>query len=168
MTTVQSNLDLVERARRVMPGGVNSGNRALPWPLAIVEASGAYFSDALATVAILQDGAAHQHTFRLAQRATSGIQQIAGELGIPMKVVVFGSVFVPYFMEGPIESYTDLLRNNNARDTWFRRTMCENGIFMIPTALKRNHMSAVHTDADIDLTLEIARRVLGRLPATLE
>jgi len=125
-------------------------------------------SAALATLAILQDGAVHQHTFRLAQRATSGIQQIAGELGIPMKVVVFGSVFVPYFMEGPIESYTDLLRNNNARDVWFRRTMCENGIFMIPTALKRNHVSAAYTDVDVDLTLEIARRVLGRLPATLE
>jgi glutamate-1-semialdehyde 2,1-aminomutase len=85
-----------------------------------------------------------------------------------MNVVVFGSVFVPYFMEGPIETYTDLLRNNNARDTWFRRTMCENGIFMIPTALKRNHISAAHTNADIDQTLEIARRVLGMLPATLE
>src|SRR4051794_38179324 len=46
MTTVQSNVDLVERAARVIPGGVNSGNRALPWPLAIVEANGAYFSDA--------------------------------------------------------------------------------------------------------------------------
>ena len=42
----KSNRDLVERARRVIPGGVNSGNRALPWPLAIVEAAGAYFSDA--------------------------------------------------------------------------------------------------------------------------
>src|SRR6187455_1925677 len=43
---IKSNLDLVERARRVMPGGVNSGNRALPWPLAITHAAGAYFSDA--------------------------------------------------------------------------------------------------------------------------
>ena len=116
------------------------------------------------SLAILQDGAVHQHTFRLAQRATNGIQHIAGELGIPMKVVVFGSVFVPYFMEGPIETYTDLLRNDNARDVWFRRTMCEHGIFMIPTALKRNHVSAAHTDADIDRTLELAREVLGELP----
>ena len=125
-------------------------------------------SAALATLALLQDGTVHQHTFRLAQRATNGIQQIADELGIPMKVVVFGSVFVPYFMAGPIETYTDLLRNDNARDVWFRKTMCEHGIFMIPTALKRNHVSAAHTDADIDLTLETARRVLGSMPATRE
>ena len=75
-------------------------------------------------------------------------------------------MFVPYFMEGPIESYTDLLRNDTRRDIWFRRAMCEHGIFMLPTALKRNHVSAAHTQADIDRTLETARRVLGSLPAS--
>ena len=43
------------------------------------------------------------------------------------------------------------------------RTMCDHGIFMIPTALKRNHVSAAHTEADIDRTLEVAREVLGSL-----
>jgi glutamate-1-semialdehyde 2,1-aminomutase len=121
---------------------------------------------ALATIGELEKGQVHPHCFALAERAAQGIQQIAGELGIPMKVALFGSVFVPYFMEGPIETYTDLLRNNTAHDIWFRKTMCEHGIFMIPTALKRNHVSAAHTDADIDRTLETARDVLKRLPAS--
>ena len=122
-------------------------------------------SAARATIGVLEGGAVHEHCFALAHRAAGGIQQIADELGIPMKVVVFGSVFVPYFMEGPIETYTDLLRNDTARDVWFRRSMCERGIFMIPTALKRNHVSAAHTEADIEQTLEVARAVLGSLPA---
>jgi glutamate-1-semialdehyde 2,1-aminomutase len=120
---------------------------------------------ALATIGVLEQGQVYPHCFGLAQRAGQGIQQIAGELGIPMTVAVFGSVFVPYFMEGPIETYTDLLRNNNAHDIWFRKTMCEHGIFMIPTAIKRNHVSAAHTEADIDRTLETARAVLRQLPA---
>jgi len=124
-------------------------------------------SAALATIAALEDGSTHRHCFDLAQQAAAGIQQIGDELGIPMNVVVFGSVFVPYFMQGPIESYTDLLRNNNARDVWFRRTMCEHGIFMLPTALKRNHVSAAHTQSDIDRTVETARQVLRTMPATL-
>jgi glutamate-1-semialdehyde 2,1-aminomutase len=123
-------------------------------------------SAALATIAALSDGTMHEYCFALAHRAAAGIQQIAVELGIPMKVVVFGSVFVPYFMEGPIETYTDLLRNDNARDIWFRRSMCEHGIFMLPTALKRNHVSAAHTEADIDRTLETAHTVLRSMPAT--
>ena len=50
-------------------------------------------------------------------------------------VARFASVFVPSFMEGPIESYTDLLRNDTARDVAFRQGMCERGIFMLPARL---------------------------------
>ena len=115
---------------------------------------------ALATIGILEDGAVHRHCFDLAQQAGDGIQQIADEFEIPMTVARFGSVFVPYFLTGPIESYTDLLRSDNAADVWFRKSMCDHGIFMLPTALKRNHVSASHTQADIDRTLETARTIL--------
>ncbi|MGI8485088.1 MAG: aminotransferase class III-fold pyridoxal phosphate-dependent enzyme, partial [Thermomicrobiales bacterium] len=37
---------LVDRAKAVIPGGVNSANRALPWPMVITEAQGAYMTDA--------------------------------------------------------------------------------------------------------------------------
>ena len=46
MKTVNSNFELVQRAQKVIPGGVNSTNRRLSWPLAISEAAGAYFTDA--------------------------------------------------------------------------------------------------------------------------
>lgn len=121
---------------------------------------------ALATIAILEDGSVHRHCFGLAKRAADGIQSIADELGIPMQVVTFGSVFVPYFFKGPVESYTDLLKNDTQADVWFRRTMCEHGIFMLPTAIKRNHVSASHTAADIDRTLETSRQVLRSLPSS--
>lgn len=120
---------------------------------------------ALATIGELESGSVHHHCFALAQQAGDGIQSIADELGIPMTVARFGSVFVPYFMEGPIENYTDLLRNNTERDTAFRQGMCERGIFMLPTALKRNHVSAAHTRADIDRTLEASRDVLRAISA---
>jgi glutamate-1-semialdehyde 2,1-aminomutase len=123
---------------------------------------------ALATIAELEDGRAHAHCFRLAARAAEGLRAIAAELGIPLTVVQFGSVFVPYFMEaagGIVERYEDLLANDTQRDLWFRTEMCRRGIFMLPQALKRNHVSAAHTDADIDRTLETAREVLGSLPA---
>ena len=46
MPRAQQNADLAARAERVIPGGVNSSNRRLAWPLAVVEAKGAYFTDA--------------------------------------------------------------------------------------------------------------------------
>jgi glutamate-1-semialdehyde 2,1-aminomutase len=118
---------------------------------------------ALATIAALEDGSVHRHCSDLAERAATGIADIATELGITMTVARFGSVFVPYFMDGPISSYDDLLRNDTARDIAFRQGMCERGIFMVPTALKRNHVSAAHTVEDIDRTLDAARDVLAGL-----
>ncbi len=114
----------------------------------------------LATIAALEDGSVHRHCADLAAQAAEGIAEIASECGIPVTVARFGSVFVPYFMEGPINDYGDLLRNDTAQDVAFRSGMCEAGIFMLPTALKRNHVSAAHTQADIDRTLEAARQVL--------
>jgi glutamate-1-semialdehyde 2,1-aminomutase len=118
---------------------------------------------ALATIAVLEDGEVHRHTARLAESAATGIAEIARERGITMTVARFGSVFVPYFMEGPIGSYADLLRNDTARDVAFRQGMCDRGIFMIPTALKRNHISAAHSEEDIARTLDAARDVLGAM-----
>lgn len=121
-------------------------------------------SAALATIEELRDGSVHERCFRLAREAADGIGQIAEKLGVVMTVSRFGSVFVPYFMDGPIESYADLLRNDDSLDVWFRRSMCEEGVFMLPTALKRNHVSAAHTEADIERTLETTRRVLRKSP----
>ena len=45
----------------------------------------------------------------------------------------------------------------------FRSEMSKRGIFMLPMAMKRNHISAAHSDADIDRTLNIAEDVLKEM-----
>jgi len=122
-------------------------------------------SAALATIEALRDGTIHEQTARLAADAARGLRSIASDFGIPMTVAQFGSVFTPYFFDGPVSTYVDLLANDTALDIWFRTSMCEAGIFMIPTALKRNHVSAAHTEDDIARTLETARTLLGGAPA---
>ena len=120
-------------------------------------------SAALATIAELEDGTVHERIFRLGEKARRGMQEIADRLDIDMTVAGYGSVFVPYFMSGSIARYADLLRNNTEADTMFRREMVKRGIFMLPLAMKRNHISAAHTDADIDHTLNVAEDVLKEM-----
>ena len=122
-------------------------------------------SAGLATIEALRDGVIHQRIARLAGETAAGLREIASDLGIPMTVAQFGSVFTPYFFDGQVSTYVDLLANNTEMDVWFRTSMCEAGVFMIPTALKRNHVSAAHTDDDIARTLETARGILAHAPA---
>jgi glutamate-1-semialdehyde 2,1-aminomutase len=73
---------------------------------------------------------------------------------VPVVVVGFGSVFVTYFLDGPVESYDDLLANDVEMFTGYRRELMKHGIFELPLNLKRSHFSYAHTDEDVDRLLE--------------
>jgi len=118
---------------------------------------------ALATMEILEREPVHAHTFRLGERLRQGLREIHERLGVRATVAGFGSVFLTYFMEGPIENYSDLLRNDVARFVGYRRRLIERGIFKMPVNLKRNHVSYAHTDAHIDRTLEACEDVLKEM-----
>lgn len=114
----------------------------------------------LATIEELEGGQLHERLFKLGDRTRHGMRAICEELGLRAYVTGFGSVFVTYYLEPPVESYTDLLRNDNELFVRERRRLMEEGIFMLPMNLKRNHISAAHTEEDIKLTLEKVRKVL--------
>lgn len=118
---------------------------------------------ALATIEILEREPVHQHIFRLGERLRNGLKEIHARLGIRATVAGFGSVFLTYFMEGPIENYTDLLRNDAARFVEYRQWLIDRGIFKMPMNLKRNHVSYAHTDVHVDRTLEACEDVLKEM-----
>jgi glutamate-1-semialdehyde 2,1-aminomutase len=114
----------------------------------------------LATIEQLEDGRVHERVFALGERMRSGLEAIAAEAGIPAVVAGFGSLFVLCFMEGPLESYDDVLRNDNALFTRYRRELVARGVFEMPESLGRSHISAAHTAEDVDGSLEVAREAL--------
>jgi glutamate-1-semialdehyde 2,1-aminomutase len=109
---------------------------------------------ALATLEKLEREPVHEHVFRLGERARTGLQALYDRLGVPAVVSGFGSVFVSYFLEGPVVSYDDLLRNDVELFVGYRRELMKEGIFELPLNLKRSHFSYAHTDDDVDRLLE--------------
>jgi glutamate-1-semialdehyde 2,1-aminomutase len=115
---------------------------------------------ALATIEKMENGQVHEHVFRMGDYFARELQDILDRTGVRGQVAHFGSVVVPYFLEGAVETYTDLLSNDAETDVRFRREMVDRGFFLLPMALKRNHISASHTQEDVDRTLEAAETVL--------
>jgi glutamate-1-semialdehyde 2,1-aminomutase len=109
---------------------------------------------ALATIDKLQREAVHEHVFALGERARAGLRDLYEGLGVPAVVSGYGSVFVTYFLEGPVRSYDDLLRNDVDLFVGYRRELMRHGIFELPLNLKRSHFSYAHTEADVDRLLE--------------
>jgi glutamate-1-semialdehyde 2,1-aminomutase len=114
---------------------------------------------ALATIAELEDGTIHERVFRLGLRMRDGLEEIARRAGIPAVVGGFGSLFVLCFMEGPLRSYEDVLRNDTELFLRYRRELVARGVFEMPESLGRSHISA-HTDDDVDRSLEAAEGAL--------
>ncbi len=129
-------------------GGTYNGNAAA------VEAG-------LATIELLEDGAVHEHVFRLGARMRAGLEAIGRRAGVPVTVGGFGSLFVLCFMEGPLVSYDDVLRNDTDLFVRYRRELVRRGIFEMPESLGRSHIGAAHTDDDIDRSLVVAEDSLS-------
>ncbi len=128
-------------------GGTYNGNAAA------VEAG-------LATIAQLEDGRVHERVFALGERMRSGLAEVAERVGVPVVVGGFGSLFVLCFMDGPLETYEDALRNDEALFGRYRRELIARGIFEMPESLGRSHISAAHTADDVDRSLEAAEDAL--------
>jgi glutamate-1-semialdehyde 2,1-aminomutase len=120
---------------------------------------------ALATIKKLREEPVHQHVFRLGERARTELELLYERLGIPAVVSGFGSVFVTYFLDGPVISYDDLLRNDAELFCAYRLELLEHGIFELPLNLKRSHMSYAHTDDHVDALVEATERAVTSVVA---
>jgi glutamate-1-semialdehyde 2,1-aminomutase len=121
---------------------------------------------ALATIAKLEAEPVHAHIFALGDRIRRELTTLYALLGVPAVVAGFGSVFVPYFVEGPVTTYADLLANDAELFVGYRRELIRAGIFELPLNLKRSHVSYAHREQDVTELIEATdvavRSVLAR------
>jgi glutamate-1-semialdehyde 2,1-aminomutase len=115
----------------------------------------------IGTIEQLEDGRVHERVFALGERMRAGLREIAARAGIPAVVGGFGSLFVLCFMEGPLETYEDVLRNDTDLFMRYRRELVARGVFEMPESLGRSHISASHTEDDIDRSLAAAEEALA-------
>lgn len=120
---------------------------------------------ALATIEKLEREPVHEHIFALGARTRRELSALFEAMKIPAVVSGFGSVWVTYFLEPPIDSYTDLLRNDAALFVGYRLALMEHGIFELPLNLKRNHFSFVHTERHVDELLIATEQAVGNAQA---
>jgi glutamate-1-semialdehyde 2,1-aminomutase len=119
----------------------------------------------LATIEILEadNGAIHRRLYALGERMRVGLDAIVERLGITARPTSFGSVFVCYFTDRDVLSFDDALKNDADMYVAFHREMTNRGFYMLPMNLKRNHLTAAHTEEDVDDALSAADEVLTLL-----
>ena len=106
----------------------------------------------------------HEHVFALGERMRAGLAEIAARVGVPAVVGGFGSLFVLCFMEGELESYEDVLRNDTDLFVRYRRELIARGVFEMPESLgpqphqRRAHRAKTSTARSRSPSRRSARR----------
>ncbi|MBR5636648.1 MAG: aspartate aminotransferase family protein, partial [Pseudobutyrivibrio sp.] len=88
----------------------------------------------------------------------SKIEEAYRKKGITVNRV--GSLLSPFFTEGTVESYADVLKCDTDRFAEYFRGMISEGIYVAPSQFEAMFISDAHTQADLEKTISAIDKVL--------
>ena len=135
-------MNKVAPAGPIYQAGTLSGN-----PLAV--------SAGLATLKRLKKENPYPRLERLGARLESGVRRATG-----LRFNRVGSMFTLFFTEQAVRDFTSAKTSDSARFNRFFHSMLNQGIYLPPSQFEAAFISAAHTDADIDLTIDAIQRSL--------
>jgi glutamate-1-semialdehyde 2,1-aminomutase len=136
-------MDRVAPAGPVYQAGTLSGN-----PLAV--AAG------LATLRRLQKENPYDKLESLGARLEGGLLGAAAQANVPARMNRVGSMFTLFFTDRDVFDFESAKTSDMHRFNRFFHAMLDQGVFLPPSQFEAAFISAAHTAADIDRTIEAA------------
>jgi glutamate-1-semialdehyde 2,1-aminomutase len=103
---------------------------------------------------------AYQLLERQSVRLQAGLERNAKEFGIPMTVNRVGSMVCPFFTDSHVINYETAKLANTEHFRSVFSGLLDHGVNIAPSPFEGMFVSIVHTDDDIDLTIEAHRKAL--------
>ena len=117
----------------------------------------------LATLKLLQAPGFYENLTRMTKKLTDGLTAVAKEAGVAFCAQSVGGMFGLYFSAKPPASYAEVMQCDKEMFNRFFHAMLDEGVYLAPSAFEAGFVSAAHGDAEIEATLEAARRVFAKL-----
>lgn len=93
-----------------------------------------------------------------------GLKALATKHNVPFVVQYVGGMFGLFFTEQTeVTSFQEVMKCDAAKFNRFFHLMLEQGIYLAPSAFEAGFMSLVHSDADIEATLQAADKAFAQL-----
>jgi glutamate-1-semialdehyde 2,1-aminomutase len=96
-------------------------------------------------------------------RLVTGLQQAAKDANVTFCADSVGGMFGLYFAATPPTRFNEVMKMDKDAFNRFFHAMLDRGIYLAPSAFEAGFVSAAHSDADIDATIEAAREVFAVL-----
>ena len=143
-------MELVAPVGPVYQAGTLSGN-----PLAV--------SAGIATLQIMRKPGVYDELERKSAMLERGLKEEAARVGIAVQGNRVGSMMTLFFAAKPVRDYASAKKSDTEAYAAFFRRMLERGIYFAPSQFEAAFVSAAHSDADIEETVEKAAEALRQL-----
>ena len=95
---------------------------------------------------------------------TDNLEALAKEAGIAFKTTRCGGMFGMFFTDNDLpQNFDDICACDANQFATFFHGMLERGIYLAPSAFEVGFMSSVHSQQDLDATLQAAKEVFAQM-----
>ena len=155
-----------------MPVGAFGGKRAIMEKLAPngpVYQAGTLSGNPVAVAAgmamlkIVQTPGFYEQLAARTQNLVADLTALAQAQGVSFCAQAVGGMFGLYFSAKPPSSYAEVMQCDKQAFNRFFHAMLEAGVYFAPSAYEAGFVSAAHGDAEIQFTLDAAKRVFAQM-----
>ena len=122
-------------------------------------------SAGMATLQALRDTPPYEKIDQLSARLADGFAKACQSTGVPHVVQRVGSMTTLFFHQGPVTSWDDAAKCDTEAFAKFFWGMLRRGVYLPCSQYEAMFVSAAHTEAEIDETIEAAKESLAELNA---
>ncbi len=115
------------------------------------------------TLKLLSKPGAYKTLEKSASDLEKGLRAAAEEAGVPVTFNRVGSMFTGFFTERKVKDFASAKTSDTTRFGKYFLSMLKNGVNLAPSQFEAAFMSLAHTRADINKTIEAARKSLKSL-----
>ncbi|MBV8503554.1 MAG: glutamate-1-semialdehyde 2,1-aminomutase [Paucibacter sp.] len=94
------------------------------------------------------------------RRLVNGLAGVARENGVPFSVDCEGGMFGFFLMPELPQNYNTVMSTDKERFNRFFHAMLDGGVYLAPALYEAGFVSAAHSDADLEHTLQVASQAL--------
>jgi len=120
----------------------------------------------LATLKLLKKEKPYPALEQYGKQLAEGITAAAKKAGVKMHCPSLGSMFTPFFCDGPVTNLTTAKKADTKAYAAFFHGMLDNGIYLPPAQFELGFISSAHTDSEITDFITKAESVLAEIKSS--
>jgi glutamate-1-semialdehyde 2,1-aminomutase len=110
------------------------------------------------TLRLLRNPGLYERLEAKARQLCDGVQAAAQRAGVPVYATRIGSMFCTFLTDQPVTDYASASTSDTTQFRRYFHSLLDAGVYVAPSQFEAGFVSTMHTDGDIERTIEASYR----------